>query len=88
MDVQEMVKDINVDIPIFIDDYIAPGEGKQPKSILSVLKQQINFAMRKVTGVLNAGSFKNVSFRETVKDFVPSDQTFNFMNAIEGTPAY
>ena len=69
-----MVKDINVDIPIFIDDYIAPGEAKQPKSILNVLKQQINFAVEKVTGVLNASSLKDVNFRETVKDFVPSDQ--------------
>ena len=43
--------------------------------------------MRKVTGVLNAGSFKNVKFRETVKDFLASDQAFSFMNTIKETPA-
>ena len=31
------------------------------------LQQQLNIAMRKVTGVLNAGSFKSVKSRETVK---------------------
>ena len=36
--------------------------------------------MRKVTEVLNADSFKGVKFRETVKDFVASDQAFSFMN--------
>ena len=83
-----MVKYINVDIPIFIDDYIAPGEAKQSKSILDVLKQQFNFAVEKVTGVLKANSLKFVNFRETVKDFLTSGQVFNFMNAIDGTPAY
>ena len=53
------------------------------------LQQQINIAMRKVTtGVLNVGSFKSVKFRETVKDFLASDQAFSFMNTIKGTPAY
>ena len=44
--------------------------------------------MRNVAGVLNAGSFKTVKFRETVKDFLASDQLFIFMNTIKGTPAY
>ena len=38
-------------------------------------QQQINIAMRKVTGVLNAGCFKSIKFRETVKDFVARDHT-------------
>ena len=52
------------------------------------LQQQINIAMRKVTGVLNAGSFKSVKFRETVKDFATSEQAFRFMNIIKGILAY
>ena len=41
-----------------------------------------------MAGVLNAGSFKSVKFRETVKDFIASNQAFSFMNTIKGTPAY
>ena len=52
------------------------------------LQQQINIAMRKMTGRLNAGSFKSSKFRGTDKDFVASDQVFSFMNTIRGTPAY
>ena len=44
--------------------------------------------MRKVTGVLNAGSFKSVKFREIVKNLLASDQAFSFMNTIKGTLAY
>ena len=40
-----------------------------------------------MTGILNAGSFKSVKFRETVKDFLASDQAFTFVNTIKGTPA-
>ena len=39
--------------------------------------------MQKVTGVLNAGSFKSVKFRETVKDFVAKDQALNFMKELQ-----
>ena len=52
------------------------------------LQQQINIAMRKVTGVLNAGSFKNVKFRETVKDSLASDQIFSFVSIIKEIPIY
>ena len=52
------------------------------------LQQQINIAIWKMTRLLNAGSFKSVKFRETVKDFVPSDTKFSFINAIKETPAY
>ena len=52
------------------------------------LEQQIKIGMRKVTGVINEGTFKSMNFRETVKDFVASDQAFRFMNTIKGTPAY
>ena len=44
--------------------------------------------MQKVTGVLNAGSFKSAKFTEKVKYFLASDQAFSFMNTIKGTPAY
>ena len=46
------------------------------------LQPQINIVMEKVTGVLNAGSFKSVKF----KHFVASDQAFSFMNIIKETP--
>ena len=52
------------------------------------LQQQINIAMRKVTGVVNTGSFKRMKFRETVKDFLANDQAFSFMNTTKETPAY
>ena len=52
------------------------------------LQQQINIAIPKVTGVLNARSFKSVKFRKRVKDFLVSDQAFSFINTIKGTPAY
>ena len=59
------------------------------RNILNVsLQQQINIAMRNVTGVLNAGNFKSVKFREILKDFLASDQAFSFMNTIIGTLAY
>ena len=48
-----------------------------------VLQQQINIAMQQVTAVLNAGSFKSVNYRETVKDFLASEQAFSFMNTIK-----
>ena len=51
-------------------------------------QQQINIAMRKVTVVLNADSFKSVKFRETVKSVVASDHAFSFMNTIKGTQVY
>ena len=51
-------------------------------------QQQIDIAMRKVTGVLNADSFKSVKFRETVKNVVASDHAFSFMNTIKGTQVY
>ena len=51
-------------------------------------QQQTNTTMRKVTGLLNAGSFKYGTFREIVKDFLASEQAFNFMNTIKATPAY
>ena len=44
--------------------------------------------MRKVTGVLNASSFKSVKFREKFKNVLASDQAFTFMSTIKGTTAY
>ena len=39
--------------------------------------------MRQVNAVLNAGSFKSVNYRETVEDFLASEQAFSFMNTIK-----
>ena len=57
----------------------------------SVLQQknfndQINIAMKKVTGQLTAGMFAN--YNESVRRFVSNDQGFLFMNQIKETPAY
>ena len=38
--------------------------------------------------MLNSGSFKSMNCRETVKDFVASDQEFHFMNIVKRIPAY
>ena len=44
--------------------------------------------MQKVkTNHLTAGMLSR-NFKESVKSFVANDEAFNFMNTIEGTPAY
>ena len=59
----------------------------------SVLQQmqisnQINIAMTKVaTTNLTAGKLRR-SFKQTVQQFIASDEAFSFMNTIKGTPAY
>ena len=59
----------------------------------SVLQQmqisnQINIAMRKVaTTNLTAGMLSR-NFKETMQQFIASDEAFSFMNTIKGTPAY
>ena len=50
------------------------------------LNDQINIAMKKVTGLLTAGMFAN--YGESVKRFVSNEQGFLFMNQIKGRPAY
>ena len=50
------------------------------------MNDQINIAMKKVTGQFTAGMFAN--YDESVKRFVSNDQGFLFMNQIQGTPAY
>ena len=50
------------------------------------LNDQINIAMKTVTGQLTAGMFAN--YDESVKWFASNDQGFFFMNQIKGTPAY
>ena len=50
------------------------------------LNDQINIAMKKVTGQLTAGMFTN--YDESLKRFVSNNQGFLLMNQIKGTPAY
>ena len=50
------------------------------------LNDQINIAMKKVTGQLTAGMFTN--YDESLKRFVSNNQGFLFMNQKKGTPAY
>ena len=51
------------------------------------INNQINIAMKKVTGQLTASMFAN--YDESVKRFVSNDQDFFlFINQIKGTPAY
>ena len=47
------------------------------------MNDQINIAMKKVTGQLTAGMFAN--YDESVKRLVSNDQGFLFMNHIKGT---
>ena len=52
------------------------------------ISNQINIAMRKVaTTNLTAGKLSR-SFKQTVQQFIASDEAFSFMNTIKGTPAY
>ena len=52
------------------------------------ISNQINIAMRKVvTTNLTAGMLSR-DFKETVQQFIASDEAFSFMNTIKGTPAY
>ena len=45
------------------------------------LKEQINIAMRKVSGVSsNTGVLNNSCFNETVKQWVSNDHAFRFMS--------
>ena len=50
------------------------------------MNDQIDIAIKKVTGQLNAGMFAN--YDESVRRFVSNDQNFSFMNQIKRTPAY
>ena len=53
------------------------------------LKEQINIAMWKVSGVsLNAGILSNSCFNETVKQWVANNRAFRFMGSVKGTPSY
>ena len=53
------------------------------------LKEQINIAMRKVSGVsLNAEVLNYSCFNETVKKWVSNDQGFRFISSIKGTPSH
>ena len=50
------------------------------------MNDQIDIAIKKVTGQLTAGMFAN--YDESVRRFLSNDQDFSFMNQIKGTPAY
>ena len=52
------------------------------------ISNQINKSMRKIkTTNLTAGML-NRNFKETVQQFIASDEAFSFMNTIRGAPAY
>ena len=52
------------------------------------LKEQINIAMKKVSGTSITAKSLNENFKEKVKQFVASDQAYTFMNSLKGTPTY
>ena len=52
------------------------------------LRNQINIAMKKVSGeALTANMFQE-NFKETVKSFLAEENAYTFMNSIKGSPAY
>ena len=51
------------------------------------LFNQINIAMCKVNGNINAGQLQN-NFNETVRSFVSEGKGYMFMKSVKGTPAY
>ena len=51
------------------------------------LQNQINIAVKMVSGNLTAGMLSR-NFKQTVQSLISSDQCFLFMNCIKGTPAY
>ena len=59
-------------------------------SILQQLshKEEMGVAMKKVAGSALTAGLLNDNFKERVKEFVASDQAYNFINAIKGTPGY
>ena len=52
------------------------------------LKNQINIAMKKVSGTSLTAGMLTTNFKERVKEFIAADQAYTFMNCIKGTPAY
>ena len=52
------------------------------------LRNQINVAMKKVSGQnLTANMFQE-NFKDTVKSFLADENAYSFMNTIKGSPAY
>ena len=52
------------------------------------LRNQINVAMRKVSGSnINAGMLTD-NFKERVRNFVANEEAYTFMNTVKGSPAY
>lgn len=52
------------------------------------LRNQINVAMRKVSGSnINAGMLTD-NFKERVRNFVVNEDAYTFMNTVKGLPAY
>ena len=52
------------------------------------LRNQINIAMKKVSGQgLTANMFQD-DFKNTVKSFLAEENAYTFMNSIKGSPAY
>ena len=51
------------------------------------LFNQINIALTKMNGNINAGQLQN-NLKETVRSFISEDKGYTFMKAVKGTPAY
>lgn len=48
----------------------------------------IKFGLRKLTPRNVTAGMLSRNFKQTVKQFIASDEAFSFMNTIKGTPAY
>ena len=52
------------------------------------ISNQINKSMRKIKITNLTAGMLSRNFKETVQQFIASDEAFSFMNTIRGAPAY
>ena len=52
------------------------------------LRNQVNVAMRKVSGRNISAGMLSDNFKETVKNFIANEEAYSFMNSVKGSPAY
>ena len=52
------------------------------------LRNQMNIAMRKVSGKNISAGMLSSNFKETVKNFVVNEEAYTFMNSVKGSAAY